>query len=124
MRGAWIGLSFGVAMLVSAGTGLAQGALEGPLGAPDASIAAPVGKTPGTKQKNHRARKADMSEATKARATSASLPEPKTASETVNPLSLGMKWSGSNDNAEQTRVQNYGGAAAGTGAEVGLKLHF
>ena len=41
-----------------------------------------------------------------------------------NPLSLGMKWNGSNDNASQTRVQNYGGDAAGTGAAVGLKLHF
>ena len=37
-----------------------------------------------------------------------------------DPLSLGMKWNGSNDNASQTRVQNYGGEAAGTGAAVGL----
>ncbi len=42
----------------------------------------------------------------------------------ADPLSLGMKWNGSNDNARDTRVQNYDGNAAGTGAEVGLKLHF
>ena len=42
----------------------------------------------------------------------------------ASPLSLGMKWNGSNDNAVQTRTQNYGGDAQGAGAEVGLKLHF
>ena len=41
-----------------------------------------------------------------------------------SPLSLGMKWNGSNDSAGQTRVQNYNGNTQGTGAEVGLKLHF
>ncbi len=41
-----------------------------------------------------------------------------------DPLSLGMRWNGSNDNAEQTRIQNYGGSAAGTGAAVGLNYHF
>ena len=35
-----------------------------------------------------------------------------------------MKWNGSNDTARDTRVQNYDGTAEGTGAEVGLKLHF
>jgi len=43
---------------------------------------------------------------------------------TPDPLSFGMKWSGSNDTAEKTRVQNYNAGADGTGAEVGLKLHF
>ncbi len=41
-----------------------------------------------------------------------------------DPLSFGMKWNGSNDNGVQTRTQNYNGNAAGTGAEVGMKLHF
>ena len=43
---------------------------------------------------------------------------------TNEPLEIGGKWSGSNDTAEKTRVENYNGAAAGTGGEVGLKLHF
>ena len=46
------------------------------------------------------------------------------AEQASDPLSLGMKWNGSNDSAEQTRIQNYGGTAAGTGASVGLNYHF
>ena len=42
----------------------------------------------------------------------------------TDPVSLGMKWNGSNDSAEQTRIQNYGGTAPGTGASVGLNYHF
>ena len=37
---------------------------------------------------------------------------------------LAMKWRGNNDTQTQTRVQNLDGNAQGTGAEVGLKLHF
>lgn len=44
--------------------------------------------------------------------------------DTNGPISFGMKWNGANDSAEKTRVQNYDGNAEGTGAEVGLKLHF
>ena len=43
---------------------------------------------------------------------------------TNEPLEIGGKWSGSNDTAEKTRVDNYNANAAGTGGEVGLKLHF
>lgn len=50
--------------------------------------------------------------------------ETRKAAASDNPLSLGMKWNGTNDTTTQTRVQNYGGEATGTGAEVGLKLHF
>ena len=42
----------------------------------------------------------------------------------VDPIEFGGKWSGNNDTAEKTRVQNYNGDAFGTGGEVGLKLHF
>ena len=37
---------------------------------------------------------------------------------------LAMKWNGNNDTATQTRTQNYGGDAEGTGAAMGLKFHF
>ena len=46
------------------------------------------------------------------------------ASPAADPLSFGMQWNGSNDSARATRVQNYDGDAAGTGASVGMKLHF
>ncbi len=42
----------------------------------------------------------------------------------VDPISFGMKWNGSNDSAGQTRIENLNGNATGTGAEVGMKLHF
>lgn len=42
----------------------------------------------------------------------------------VDPISFGMKWNGSNDSASQTRLENLNGNATGTGAEVGMKLHF
>ena len=42
----------------------------------------------------------------------------------VDPIELGGKWNGANDDASKTRVQNYNGDATGTGGEVGLKLHF
>ena len=52
-------------------------------------------------------------------------PVPRAATaRTPDPLSLGLKWNGSNDNAEQTRIQNHGGTAAGTVASVGLNYHF
>ena len=43
---------------------------------------------------------------------------------TNEPLEIGGKWSGSNDTAEKTRADNYNANAAGSGGEVGLKLHF
>ena len=43
---------------------------------------------------------------------------------TNEPLEVGGKWSGSNDTAEKTRVENYNAGAAGSGGEVGLKMHF
>ena len=42
----------------------------------------------------------------------------------ADPVAFGMKWNGSNDSAGQTRIENLNGNAAGTGAEVGMKLHF
>ncbi len=42
----------------------------------------------------------------------------------VDQIEIGGKWSGNNDTAEKTRVQNYNGDAVGTGGEVGFKLHF
>ena len=56
--------------------------------------------------------------------TSTPAPRHQTTKPASDPFSLGMKWNGSNDNAEQTRIQNYGGTAAGTGASVGLNYHF
>ena len=42
----------------------------------------------------------------------------------TDPVSFGMKWNGSNDSVGQTRIENLNGNAVGTGAEVGMKLHF
>ena len=64
---------------------------------------------------------------TKAAAVPGSVPSSRAdhhGTTTTDPVSFGMKWNGNNDTAEKTRVQNYGGDAAGTGAAVGLKLHF
>ena len=66
-------------------------------------------------------RKAGRPERPSSRAPRPSLPSrPRPA----DPLSFGMKWNGSNDNAAQTRIENLNGNATGTGAEVGMKLHF
>ena len=42
----------------------------------------------------------------------------------VDSISFGMKWNGSNESASQSRIDNLNGSATGTGAEVGMKLHF
>ena len=107
----------------------AQTALEGPLAVP-AAAAAPIPNSAAKGKKRRAVAKptresaappAVGSEAPRAHADPVADRGPKTADPA---LSLGMKWNGSNDSAEQTRSQNYNGDAHGTGAEVGLKLHF
>ena len=110
---------------------------EGPLGAPSpvAQSRAPSASTSephqaATSRAVHR-RHAAKTHATRpaARDQNAPAATPTAAATTAasradDPLSFGMKWNGSNDNGVQTRTQNYNGNAEGTGAEVGLKLHF
>ncbi len=125
--------------LLPAGPSRAQSLTDGPLAAP-ATVPAPKGskgktstraKAPGKgrtarKPSTANATAADLDDGREPTATPASKPVPRrsAAQPVSDPLSLGMKWTGSNDNAEQTRIQNYGGAAAGTGASVGLNYHF
>lgn len=117
--------------LCVAGAAHAQG-LAGPLAPSDSPpTAAAVGAAP-VKRSARRAKAA----APKRTAVPASarlpaeprvpVPEPVAAGASggTNPVSFGMKWNGSNDNAAQTRIENLNGQATGTGAEVGMKLHF
>ena len=108
----------------------AQSAFEGPLAAPSDQSPAPASarlKKPlngaAKKKAGSSASHAAGTEMPRVPAQPVAEPGAKTSAP-VSPLSLGMKWNGSNDNAGQTRVQNYNGNAQGTGAEVGLKLHF
>ncbi len=123
-----IGLAFAIA--AAPVTWRLASAQEGPLHEPSAVPAA--AKTRPAKAAKTRARKTG-SLPTKADA----LPQPSSAPTSLpfsaarrnattpaNPISFGLKWNGANDTAERTRVQNYNGEAAGTGAAVGLKLHF
>ena len=107
----------------------AQGVLDGPLTAPDAAAAPKVPAASSTskprkKAPRHAAAKAAPAVPVFARETPDRQAPQRPATKADDPLSVGMKWNGSNDNSSQTRVQNYNGTAAGTGAEVGLKLHF
>ena len=125
---------FVVAGLLGTGVAEAQSLLGRPLSDTAPSVSPTVGKAgPATAAKTPRPKIKHPKTATHAKipptdAAKAGTPERDTpvARRTTedDPLSLGMKWNGSNDNASQTRVQNYGGDAAGTGAAVGLKLHF
>ena len=102
----------------------AQSALDGPLAAPDAAPAAPLHHPKAKARKAHHASAKPAPEATDAaHAVPADAPAPSHEAP-ADPLSLGMKWNGNNDSAAQTRSQNLDGNAAGTGAEVGMKLHF
>ena len=136
MRSIWFGLA--VAAVAFVGPAIGESAYDGPLAAPDATAAPPASleskrtasrtKAKAAKPHHHAAAKLpspatdaalpEASPSTGQRASAASAPPAE------DPLSLGMKWNGSNDTAAQTRVQNYNGNAVGTGAEVGLKLHF
>ncbi len=128
-----------------AGPSRAQSLTDGPLAAPGTGTPAPreapaaksatrASRKPATK--THTANRSDATKATDAipadlggsgpGASRAAKPAPRQppAERASDPLSLGMKWNGSNDSPEQTRIQNYGGTAAGTGASVGLNYHF
>ena len=119
----------GFAMI--AGASAAQGQdLSGPLLARNATPAAVVTKR---EKSVHAARRAKpmMKDNRIVVPTSARLPVVQdhtitSAKVTVpdDPMSFGMKWNGSNDSAGQTRIENLNGGAVGTGAEVGMKLHF
>jgi hypothetical protein len=124
-----LGLAFCLIVVGLAGAASAQSLTDGPLSAPGANepvpakAHAPKGHKAAAKTTHHKEAKA-----------SRPLPDPpepavpvaakRPSGEPTDPLSLGMKWNGSNDNAEKTRIQNYGGDAAGTGAAVGLNYHF
>ena len=122
----WIWVSSAFLLGLAAPT-RSQSTFEGPLAAPGAALEKPVAKP----KKHQAAKPAKTSKATQAgdfkqvppRATPPVIPDQKTPS-VSDPVSLGMKWNGSNDGTTQTRTQNYNGGAQGTGAEVGLKLHF
>ena len=116
-----------------------QSLTDGPLAGPDAptSIEPFKGTQPARAKtstaKNHAARTKKRNNAQAADLDGRREPAPSTSKPAPSrpakgpapdPFSLGMKWNGSNDNAEQTRIQNYGGSAAGTGASVGLNYHF
>ena len=124
--------------LLSGGQVWAQSLPDGPLSAPNAIVTPPAKAAP-AKAASPKTALAKTRKPKKAAAAAVADPLADTVPErrptkaatakpvkdtSADPLSLGMKWNGSNDNAEQTRIQNYGGGAAGTGASVGLKYHF
>ncbi len=124
------GLVLLLAAMVTASPAIAQEP-SGPLDAP--APASAVAK-PARHSTAHRAKAAATAKRTAVPA-SARLPVATPAMPTADvaaskpvpptdPVSFGMKWNGSNDNAAQTRIENLNGNATGTGAEVGMKLHF
>ena len=124
-------LTMAVAALTPAMGQVPQGPLADP-GAPPAA-AAPLKSKPAKKPRpKHRKTAAtprtpsDRPQSQDASAADA-IPTSRAAHKgttSSDPVSFGMKWNGSNDTAEKTRVQNYNGDATGAGAAVGLKLHF
>lgn len=121
------------------GPSSAQTALEGPLAAPVAlggaptSLGVPTRTSTGAQARtkarktHHAAVKAPDIGFSKGASQAATRDHQISAggsTSTADPLSIGMKWHGSADDARETRVQNYNGNAAGTGAEVGMQLHF
>ena len=130
MKACWIGaaLAAGLMMAVTASetSALAQSALDGPLATPDAAPATHAKRKP--RKAHHAAAKtAKMPAAAEAdaavpRPTSAEAPA--RAAPPVDPVDLGMKWNGTSDGSAQTRFQNGLDGAFGSGAEVGMKLHF
>lgn len=117
-----------IALVLGAASAFAQSPLEGPLAAPDfAPLATPPKPkaTKGTHRKSTKtARRAPPKTDDAPAADGAAQPLVQPSGGPANPVDFGMKWNGSNDNAAQTRAQNYDGSAQGTGAEVGMKLHF
>ena len=119
--------------LVLATPSWGQSLLDGPLAAPDARTPSKAVRAKPAKAPTAKARAAKTTSGVDAKAAhlddqrespSKPMPHRSAAEPTPDPLNLGMKWNGSNDTAEQTRIQNYGGSATGTGASVGLNYHF
>ncbi len=124
-------LAAGLAMAATAMPALAQSPLDGPLASPDATPPAVHATTPHAKSKprklHHAAAKGakvpgSESDAAVPRPTSAEAPSSKTAP--GDAVDLGMKWNGSNDGSAQTKFQSGPNTSPGSGAEVGMKLHF
>ena len=107
------------------GAGHAQVA-ESPLSQPDAPVAVrkPPAKAAKPANKAHVRKSATASSLPPRAAPTVPSAEGTPPAIADDPLSFGFKWQGTNDTAEKTRVQNYNGTATGTGAAVGLKLHF
>lgn len=127
-------LRFLAAMIIFVGApelALAQVGTEAPLAAPNA-IAGPAQDAKPAKHKAVKHKKAVHHDASHAQngfptdraAASRELALPSSGTAPADPLSFGMTWNGNSDNARETRVQNYNAAAPGSGAEVGMKLHF
>ena len=122
---------WGTAALLAAGiaatTAAAQAppGVQGPLGEPGTTAPIKVKPKPAKRARKHAATPAADLPRDAADASRAPVPTSSHgAAPAADPISLGFKWQGTNDTAEKTRVQNYNGDAAGTGAAVGLKLHF
>ncbi len=124
-------MPFVLAAVVPASSARAQG-LSGPLDTPTTTASTPT--KPSKHAAVHRAKAANTARRA-AIPASARLPLEKPAGPAtqtnvaksnapVDPISFGLKWNGSNDSAGQTRIENLNGNATGTGAEVGMKLHF
>ncbi len=129
MRRLLMGASF-AALAAMSGPGSAQSLEQGPLAAPaPAAIAAmrhkakPRHRGSAKTEANMRGPRVDDERNGPARAA---LPPAGqgAANGYGDPVSFGMKWNGSNDTARETRIQNFDGTNSGTGAELGMKLHF
>jgi hypothetical protein len=119
-------LAFGIGLtaLVAMSTGaLAQSATEGPLADPNAISPVPIARKIEKKAKRHKPSRTTQNTDPSAKPVPTATPAPGTPLPD-DPVSFGMKWNGTNDNAQQQRIQNYNGTLPGTGAEVGMKLHF
>ena len=109
---------------------LAQSPLDGPLAVPDAapSTQAPATHARTKPRKTHHA--AAKGAKLPAAAADAAVPRPTSAeapahaAAPADAFDLGMKWNGSNDGSAQTKFQSGPNTSPGTGAEVGMKLHF
>lgn len=119
-----------LAILLISAPAFAQSATEGPLASPDASPTPKASKPPAKKKVAHKGAKTTHAKAATADdEAGGARPDAQPilhapGGAPADPLSFGMKWNGANDDARGTRVQNYNGDAQGTGAEVGMKLHF
>ena len=118
MRGA------GSIAVILAATTIAAAAASQELASPDA--AARAGKHAAAHRSKAASRRASAAARLPADVPSPSGAEVTSAKVAVpsDPLSFGMKWNGSNESAGQTRIDNLNGGAVGTGAAVGMKLHF